>query len=140
MLPLTPTSANFLGKPIEEIIGKDDLELMSAESAREIMAKDRLVMAAGIAETFEDEISADDETPTTFLTTKAPWRDANGNILGIIATSRDISDRKQAEDAIKRSEERYRSLILATSQIAWTADAEGRCPDLPSWRAYDRQT
>ncbi len=137
---LNSNVANFLGKPIEEIIGKDDLELMSAESAREIMAKDRLVMAAGIAETFEDEISADDETPTTFLTTKAPWRDANGNILGIIATSRDISDRKQAENAIKRSEERYRSLILATSQIAWTADAEGRCPDLPSWRAYTGQT
>ncbi|MEG3973750.1 PAS domain-containing protein [Microcoleus sp. herbarium8] len=137
---LNSNVANFLGKPIEEIIGKDDLELMSADSAREIMAKDRQVMAAGITETFEDEISADDKTPTTFLTTKAPWRDANGNILGIIATSRDISDRKQAEDAIKQSEERYRSLILAISQIVWTTDAEGRCQDTPSMRAYTGQT
>ncbi|MEG4224973.1 PAS domain S-box protein [Microcoleus sp. N9_B2] len=137
---LNSNVANFLGKPIEEIIGKDDLELMSADSAREIMAKDRQVMAAGITETFEDEISADDETPTTFLTTKAPWRDAKGNILGIIATSRDISDRKQAEDAIKQSEERYRSLILATSQIVWTGDSEGRCWDMPTLRAYTGQT
>ncbi|MEG4107874.1 PAS domain S-box protein [Microcoleus sp. S13_C5] len=258
---LNSNVANFLGKPIEEILGKDDLELMSPDSARAIMAKDRQVMASGITESYEEEISADDETPTTFLTTKAPWRDANGNILGIIATTRDItdrkkveqtlrqtlemldlasdgiiirdmddriiywnqgaeklygwtkaevvgeyihtfletvfpkpletlmaeflqqgnwegelqhttrdgrhiivasrwtlqrdgegkpcaqleinndiSDRKQAEDALKQSEERYRSLILATSQIAWTADAEGRSPDLPSWRAYSGQT
>ncbi|MEG3939697.1 PAS domain-containing protein [Microcoleus sp. S36b_A3] len=137
---LNSNVANFIGKPIEEIIGKDDLELMSADSAREVMAKDRQIMAAGITESYEEDISSDDETPTTFLTTKAPWRDANGNILGIIATSRDISDRKQAEDAIKQSEERYRSLILATSQIVWITDAEGRCPDLPTLRAYTGQT
>ncbi|MEG4960016.1 MULTISPECIES: PAS domain S-box protein [unclassified Microcoleus] len=132
--------ANFLGKPIEEIIGKDDLELMSPDSAREIMAKDRHIMAAGITESYEEDISSHDESPTTFLTTKAPWRDANGNILGIIATTRDITDRKQAEDAIKQSEERYRSLILATSQIVWTGDSEGRCPDMPTLRAYTGQT
>ncbi|HLO47758.1 MAG TPA: PAS domain S-box protein [Kamptonema sp.] len=132
--------ANFLGKPIDEIIGKDDLELMSPDTAPEMMAKDRQIMAAGITESYEEDISAHNETPTTFLTTKAPWRDANGNILGIIATTRDISERKQAEDAIKQSEERYRSLILATSQIVWTADAEGRAQDIPSLRAYTGQT
>ncbi|WP_373534012.1 PAS domain S-box protein [Microcoleus sp.] len=131
--------ANFLGKPIEEIIGKDDWELLSPESAREMIAKDRQIMAAGITEIYEEEVSQG-ETTKTFLTTKAPWRDANGNILGIIGTTRDISDRKQAENAIKQSEERYRSLILATSQIVWTADVEGRCPDMPSWRAYTGQT
>jgi len=132
--------ANFLGKPIEEIIGKDDGELMSPNSAREMMAKDRQIMAAGITESYEEDISSHGETTKTFFTTKAPWRDANGNILGIIATTRDITDRKQAEDALKQSEERYRSLILATSQMVWTTDAEGRSPDLPSWRAYTGQT
>ncbi|MCL1472602.1 PAS domain S-box protein [Argonema antarcticum] len=132
--------ANFLGKPIKEIIGKDDLELMSPDTAREMMAKDRQIMAAGITESYEEYISSHDENPTTFLTTKAPWRDAHGNILGVIATTRDITDRKQAEDALKQSEERYRSLIAATSQIVWTADAEGRCPDIPSLRAYTGQT
>ncbi|MEG4446827.1 PAS domain S-box protein [Microcoleus sp. AT9_B5] len=132
--------ANFLGKSIEEIIGKDDLELMSPDTAREMMAKDRQLMVSGITESYEEDIFSDRETPTTFFTTKAPWRDANGNILGIIAITRDISDRKQAEDAIKQSEERYRSLILATSQIVWITDAEGRSRDLPSLRAYTGQT
>ncbi|MEG4808325.1 PAS domain S-box protein [Microcoleus sp. F8-D3] len=131
--------ANFLGKPIEEIIGKDDLELMSPDTAHAMMAKDRQIMVAGITESYEEDISSDDETSATFLTTKAPWRDANGNILGIIAITRNISDRKLAEESLKQSEERYRSLILATSQIVWISDAEGRCPDLPSWRAYTGQ-
>ncbi|MEG4860054.1 PAS domain S-box protein [Microcoleus sp. K1-B6] len=132
--------ANFLGKSIEEIIGKDDLELMSPDTAHAMMAKDRQVMVAGITESYEEDISSDDETSTTFLTTKAPWRDANGNILGIIAITRNISDRKQAEDALKQSEERYRSLIAATSQMVWITDAEGRCPDIPTFRAYTGQT
>ncbi|MEG4499955.1 PAS domain S-box protein [Microcoleus sp. F10-C6] len=132
--------ANFLGKSIEEIIGKDDFELMSPDTAHAMMAKDRQVMVAGITESYEEDISSDDETSTTFLTTKAPWRDANGNILGIIAITRNISDRKQAEDALKQSEERYRSLIAATSQMVWITDAEGRCPDIPTFRAYTGQT
>ena len=107
---INSNAANFLGKPSEEIIGKDDLELLP-NSAREMMAKDRQIMEAGITESYEEEISADDETPTTFLTTKAPWRDANGNILGIIATTRDISDRKQAEEALRHKETQYRSIF-----------------------------
>ncbi|MEG3900082.1 MULTISPECIES: PAS domain S-box protein [unclassified Microcoleus] len=132
--------ANFLGKPIEEIIGKDDWELMPPDTARALMAKDRHIMAAGITESYEEDISSHDQITKTFFTTKAPWRDANGNILGVIATTRDITDRKQAEDAIKQSEERYRSLIAATSQMVWITDAEGRCPDIPSLRAYTGQT
>ncbi|MEG3956952.1 PAS domain S-box protein [Microcoleus sp. herbarium2] len=256
---INSNAANFLGKPSEEIIGKDDLELLP-NAARKIMAKDRQIMAAGVAETYEEDISPD-ETPTTFLTTKVPWRDNQGNIVGVIATTRDISDRKQAEqklrqtlemldlasdaiiirdmddrilywnqgaeklygwtkaevvgryihtfletvfptpletvlaeflqhgswegevhhttrdrrhiivgsrwtlqrdgegkpcaqleinndisdrkqaeDAIKQSEERYRSLIAATSQMVWTADDRGRAADLPSFRAYTGQT
>ncbi|UNU24804.1 PAS domain S-box protein [Microcoleus vaginatus] len=137
---LNSNLANFFGKPIKEVIGKNDLEILPPNIGREVMEKDRQIMAAGIIDTYEEDISSHSETTRTFFTTKAPWRDANGNILGVIATTRDITDRKQAEDAIKQSEERYRSLIAATSQLVWTADAEGRCVDQPSWRAYTGQT
>lgn len=136
---INSTLANFLGKPIEEIIGKNDLELLPPDTAREMMAKERQIMAAGITESYEEDVSGGEKT-ATFFTTKAPWRDANGNTLGIIATTRDITDRKQAEKALKQSEERYRSLIAATSQMVWITDAEGRCPDIPTFRAYTGQT
>jgi PAS domain S-box-containing protein len=69
-----------------------------------------------------------------------PILNEDGSIREWVGTCTDIHDRKQAEDAIKQSEERYRSLTLAISQIVWITDAEGRCQDTPSLRAYTGQT
>ncbi|MEG4502631.1 PAS domain S-box protein [Microcoleus sp. F6_B4] len=133
---LNSNVANFMGKPIEEIIGKDDLELLLPENAREVMAKDRQIIRSGIAEAYEEDISS-----TTLLTTKAPWRDANGNILGIIATSRDISDRKATEKALQYNEERFRSLTEATSQLIWTTNSDGELvTGHHLWKAFTGQS
>jgi PAS domain S-box-containing protein len=44
-------------------------------------------------------------------------------------------------DALRRSEERFRPLVHATSQIVWTADPDGIVTeDSPSWRAFTGQT
>ena len=46
----------------------------------------------------------------------------------------------EAEAAVRRSEERYRSLIAATTAIVWTSDAQGRFTEpQPSWQAYTGQ-
>ncbi|QSJ20716.1 PAS domain S-box protein [Nostoc sp. UHCC 0702] len=136
---LNSNTANFLGKPIEEMIGKNDSEVFELEIARQIVAKDQQIIKTGIAETYEEYLSNGD-TSGIYLTTKAPWRDADGNILGIIAITRNISDRKQAELALQLSEERHRCLITATSQIVWTTDSDGEVIDIPGWRAYTGQT
>ncbi|MBH8561147.1 PAS domain S-box protein [Nostoc sp. CENA67] len=132
---LNSNLAKVYNQQIEDIIGKDDFALLPPEFAREIMAKDRQIIATGLTETYEEVVFDD-----IFLTTKAPWRDANGNILGIIAITRNISDRKQAELALKLSEQRHRSLIAATSQMVWTTEADGQVIDMPAWRAYTGQS
>lgn len=43
-------------------------------------------------------------------------------------------------EALRQSEERYRSLIIATSQIVWTTDAQGQVIDIPHWRDYTGQS
>ena len=57
-------------------------------------------------------------------------------------TEFETSKRKHDEflKALQESEERYRSLVVATSQIVWTTDAEGQVVDVPTWRAYTGQT
>jgi PAS domain S-box-containing protein len=54
---------------------------------------------------------------------------------------RDISVRKEAEAALRTSEERYRSLTAATSQMVWTTNGDGLVvEDSSSWRAYTGQS
>ncbi len=43
-------------------------------------------------------------------------------------------------EALRQSEERYRSLVIATSQIVWTTDAQGQVVDMPPWRDYTGQS
>ncbi|HIK08539.1 MAG TPA: PAS domain S-box protein [Trichormus sp. M33_DOE_039] len=132
---------SFFGKPMEEIIGKTDYELFPPDMADRIVAKDTQIINTGIAETFEEDVSNYRDICGTFLTTKSPWRDVQGNILGLIAISRNISDRKQAEIALQHSEERFRSLIEATAQIIWNTNAEGKFVTAqPQWSAFTGQS
>ena len=53
----------------------------------------------------------------------------------------DITTRQRAEDTVRASEERFRSLVTATSQIVWTTAADGLAvEDSPTWRAFTGQT
>ncbi|MBV8885655.1 MAG: PAS domain S-box protein [Chroococcidiopsidaceae cyanobacterium CP_BM_RX_35] len=42
--------------------------------------------------------------------------------------------------SLQESEERYRSLVIATSQIVWMTDAKGQVEDIPSWRSFTGQS
>jgi len=69
-----------------------------------------------------------------------PVRDGE-TIVAWVGTATDIEDRKRAEDALRRGEVRYRSLIDATAQIVWTNSAAGEMHgSQPGWGAYTGQT
>ena len=54
-----------------------------------------------------------------------PWRDGNGRLLGAVGTLMDVTGRKQAEEALRRSEEYYRSLIENASDPIVVLDDAG---------------
>jgi len=73
--------------------------------------------------------------------TITPVLDQSGNIVNFISIRQDITEHKQAEDALRKREEQYRSLVIATTQIVWQTNADGVVvEDLPMWRAYTGQT
>jgi PAS domain S-box-containing protein len=72
--------------------------------------------------------------------TVSPVRDAEGRVIGASAIDRDIGGQTALENALRISEERYRSLTLASAQIVWTKNAEGQVSeDWPMWRAFTGQ-
>lgn len=54
----------------------------------------------------------------------APLRDPDGNMVGAIESIRDISDRKDAEEALQESEERYRVLVQYAPDAVIVYDVE----------------
>ena len=58
-------------------------------------------------------------------TTKMPFREQNGKITGTFGVSRDITRVKLAEEALRESESRWRSLTEALPQLVWTATPDG---------------
>jgi PAS domain S-box-containing protein len=67
---------------------------------------------------------------TDVLYNATVYKDENGNVQGVFASARDITDRKQAEEEIKRSQEYTRSLIEASLDPLVTISPEGKITDV----------
>src|SRR4051812_12096537 len=70
-----------------------------------------------------------------------PARAADGELTGVVLVIVDVTDRVLAETSIRRKEERYRSLVEASSQVVWVTMPTGEVvDDAPQWRAITGQT
>ncbi|MEG3897874.1 MULTISPECIES: PAS domain S-box protein [unclassified Microcoleus] len=133
-------AAAIIGLPKSEIIGKKDAELFPPDIAEMLVENDRRIWQAGIEEKIEEVAKDSEGNILTFLSTKSPLRDRAGNITGVVGVAREITDRKRTEKALQESEERYRCLIEATSQIVWDSKAEGEfVTEQPGWSAFTGQ-
>ncbi|MBI5834114.1 MAG: PAS domain S-box protein [Armatimonadetes bacterium] len=101
------STLRFLGLPAEHVLGRDDTAVFPPDEARKLMALDREVMHSGRVQTNEEVITVQGG-PRTFLATKGPVHDADGQLVGLFGISRDISERKLAEQVLRDSEARLR--------------------------------
>jgi PAS domain S-box-containing protein len=70
-----------------------------------------------------------------------PSHDSDGDVRGVAVIAIDVTDRHQAAEALRRSEERYRSLVQAGAQVVWVTGPDGEiAEDSPEWRWITGQT
>ncbi len=107
-LLVNPAAQEMMSKSEGEIVGKTDQELFGRAQAVIVTLLDRQVMREGATRTAEETGVSGGQR--TYLSTKSPYRDADGKISGIIGISTDITGRKQTQDKLEASEERYRTI------------------------------
>ncbi|MFB5142217.1 EAL domain-containing protein [Vibrio diabolicus] len=89
---------NAWQKTNSEIIGKDDFALFSHERAEKFIEADNLVVATGTLNIVEECRQIDENNNPTWLETiKSPVRDNDGNLIGILGMTRNITRRKMVE-------------------------------------------
>src|SRR5439155_22150747 len=122
-----PASLSVLGKTLTEIRGKTDAEIFPDPTiGMRLMEHDRTVIESG-QNLFIEERLPGPAGNRTYLSAKMPFRDARGDIIGVIGISRDISGRIRAESALRESEERFRTIADSAPVIIWICDSDKNC-------------
>lgn len=101
----------------EDIVGKTDAEIFSPVQATAFRTHDIKVLQAGAPLQFE-EIALHDDGLHTSIVVKFPLRDGIGTLYAIGGIATDITDRKQAERALRASEDELRRVLEEREQLS----------------------
>jgi len=109
--------AEHSGASPEAMIGKTDFDFFPKEIAMQSFADDDHIIESGrsIVDKIEKIIHLDKREYWASVT-KVPWYDEEGRITGVIGITRDITQRKQAEEAIKKSQQEFVSLFHSSPE------------------------
>jgi two-component system sensor histidine kinase/response regulator len=113
------------GRPLENIIGRTDDEILPAETARQIAAFDEAVRRSGSRQSRVESVASPDGNVRQFWSTKLliPYE---GHPRALMGLSTDITEIKRLEASLRRAKEFAEQLMETANVIMLGLDREGR--------------
>ncbi|MBW4681879.1 MAG: OMS28 family porin [Microcoleus vaginatus WJT46-NPBG5] len=121
---INTAAAGILGKPAEKIIGQDDTKLLSPTIAEKNQEIERNIISAGQTQTSEETITVNGSRQT-YLVRKKVYCNRQGNEIGVIGIWQDITERKQLEETLQRTEQTLQTLIQSAPVAINMIDGNG---------------
>ncbi len=115
----------LIGVPLEDVLGQSPQQLFSPADAAALSANYTRCVQAGTTISYE-EWGAD----RWWLTTLTPLRDSQSQIYRLIGSSINITERKQAEEALRESEAKNRALLNAIPDLLIRMTRDGTYLDV----------
>ena len=109
------------------MIGKSDLDFMLPEVARAVHEEEQKIIRTGKPVIGEvTRVTLLDGKVVWFLSSKLPWKDKNGNIVGVFGTSKDVTSIKEAEAKLAEASALMTTLLASTPDHIYFKDRESR--------------
>jgi PAS domain S-box-containing protein len=124
-----------------DLVGRNYLELIVPEDRQKMLVSTQEALRNGYVESREYQIITKPGNIVPIELSATVLKDQNGKPSGFVSIIRDITEHRKAEEALRKSEHRYRSYIELTDQLAWITNANGEAmEDIPDWRKYTGQS
>jgi PAS domain S-box-containing protein len=138
---VNPEAERVFGTTLANARGKTDAELFPPETARQFQENDRRALREEGGIQSVEVLRQPDGIDHRSIVSKFAVPGVNGEAACVGGVAFDVTAWLAAEDALRASEERYRSLTKAITSVVWTTDAEGRfVAPQGSWSEYTGQT
>ena len=111
----------------KDLVGKTDFDFLPPDMARGFYEDEQEVLRSGKPLYNREEICLDGNgKQIQILTTKVPIRDSKGKITGIAGVGRNITGRKQMENALREAEQKFRGIFDNAPVGIFQSTPEGR--------------